>query len=115
MKSQVRQLTQYTFFDIHVPINMDPRENQHLIKRRGVVKVSLTRIQHVVAQFDRLRDKNEIKVHYGPLGEFWNRIVDFSLCWRRMMKPLIMRLIERSMERLLASREAGSLSVTPKL
>lgn len=42
-------------------------------------------------------------------------VLNFSLCWRRMMTPLIMRLIGWSMERLLASREAGSFSVTPKL
>jgi hypothetical protein len=77
LKSQVRQLTQYTFFDIHVPINMDPRKNQHLIKRRGVFNVSLTRIRHFVAQFDRLGDKSEIKMSYGPLAEIWNEFVGF--------------------------------------
>jgi hypothetical protein len=77
LKSQVRQLTQYTFFNIHVSINMDPRENQHLIKRRGVFKVYLTGIHHFVAQFDRLGDKSEIKMRYGPLAEIWNEFVGF--------------------------------------
>jgi len=45
--------------------------------RRGVVKVSLTRIQHFVAQFDRLGDKNEIKLRYGPLAEIWIKFVGF--------------------------------------
>jgi hypothetical protein len=29
-------------------------------------------------KFDRLVDKNEIKVRYGPLAEIWNKFVGFQ-------------------------------------
>lgn len=79
-----------------------------------------------MSQFGRSEDINEIKVCYESVAKSAINLGNFSLHWRLVIRPMIIRLIGKSfkgfvtkmksnMERLLASLEAGSMSVPIKL
>jgi carbamoylphosphate synthase small subunit len=58
---------------VNVFAHVDTRGIQTLIKRRGVLNGSLTRIQSFLAQFDKAEDVNEIRVHSNSLAQIWNK------------------------------------------
>ena len=58
---------------VNVFTHVDTRGIQTLIKRRGVLYGSLTRIQSFLAQFDKAEGMNEISVHSDSLAQIWNK------------------------------------------
>jgi hypothetical protein len=85
----------------------------------------MTRIQHLVAQFHRQEDTNQINVRYDSLAEIWNTFDGFQSLLKmnkahdhetdRAECEGISYKRKSDTERLLASREAGSMAVAAKL
>jgi hypothetical protein len=101
---------------------VDPREIQTLIKRQEVFNVSLSRIQSVLAQFDRAGDMNEIKVHDYSLAQIWKKFDGLQTLLEVNEHEAdgadlegTYYKIKSDIERLLAAPQTVSVSLAPKL